>query len=492
MLQKQLQGLYSYITGMLIWVAIAAPALAQPYYFEAEVFERGQTEAVGSLIFQECRISATKGSQHSVTQCGYLKAPLDPLRPDGPSVDLFVNRIKSTGKDIRTDPLLLLAGGPGQAGAEAFINSHSFKDVLKNRHIYVLDQRGTELSTKLSCPEVDALSVNSDTTELTKATAACLKRLEHDPRFFTTSAAAHDIETLRKALNVPVWNIYGVSYGSRLAQQYTKQFPKAVRSLILDGVVPLDAPLGPTLPLSSQSALETVLARCNKNPKCADAFSSVRDTETIFKLFRGEGTNALTQPELAAVVRYRLYSPGLATTLPLALNMAATGDDTLLRNQWKIVETRMKGSVSVGVQNSVLCTEDAPLIDWDRLNWDEIKATFVGERGLLQLREVCKIWPKGMLAADFHRPLSGAVPALLLAGSADPVTPPEDAKRVAATLSHAQLIILTDQGHNLISVGCVPELIAKFVESPQKTLDKKCLDRIKLPHFFLSENGPAL
>jgi pimeloyl-ACP methyl ester carboxylesterase len=93
---------------------------------------------------------------------------------------------------------------------------------------------------------------------------------------------------------------------------------------------------------------------------------------------------------------------------------------------------------------------------------------------------------------DLHSPLHSAVPTLLLSGDADPVTPPADAERAAQGLERHRHLILSGEGHGQVATGCVPTLMAQFLDSGDpSTLDASCLERHRPAPFFVGLTGPA-
>jgi pimeloyl-ACP methyl ester carboxylesterase len=94
--------------------------------------------------------------------------------------------------------------------------------------------------------------------------------------------------------------------------------------------------------------------------------------------------------------------------------------------------------------------------------------------------------------ADLHDPLKSDIPTLLLSGDADPVTPPDDAARAARGLSRHRNLVLRGEGHGQLATGCVPRLMADFLDAaaPEK-LDASCLDSHRPAPFFVSSTGPA-
>ncbi len=154
----------------------------------------------------------------------------------------------------------------------------AFEDVRRNRDIVLVDQRGTGQSSRMDCPVDEALVEGRYSAEETiRYSKDCLDELPFDPRFFTTSVAVTDLEAVREALGYPSLNLYGVSYGSRVAQHYARRYPETTRTVILDGVVPPQISLGPDIATESQRAVDRVLSRCAEDDACGARFPGIRD-----------------------------------------------------------------------------------------------------------------------------------------------------------------------------------------------------------------------
>ena len=108
----------------------------------------------------------------------------------------------------------------------------AFEQARRDRDLILLDQRGTGRSAggfECSVPEDFTLDT-AGRDQIGAFVDRCLATLEHDPRFYTTSVAVEDLEHLREALGIERWNVYGVSYGTRVALHYLRRFPAHVRA----------------------------------------------------------------------------------------------------------------------------------------------------------------------------------------------------------------------------------------------------------------------
>jgi len=179
-----------------------------------------QEEAlVPTLMLEDCRIRAGEGFPGIKARCGILERLENPTDPESAVLELFVAVVPALNLEPESDPFVPIAGGPGQASSEFYAATASaFEAVRRSRDIVLIDQRGTGRSAAMQC-ETDEYLDGSDLSreQMIEITLDCLDALPHDPRFFTTSVAVEDLEALRIALGYAQFNLYGISYGTRVA-----------------------------------------------------------------------------------------------------------------------------------------------------------------------------------------------------------------------------------------------------------------------------------
>ncbi len=463
--------------------AAAVPALAQPEWAEGE----------------RCRL-ATDAVPAAYAQCATLAVPLDPAAPDGPTIGVFVARIPALSAEPRPDPLLLIAGGPGQSTVDFYLQQRgAFEPARRDRDIVLVDQRGTGRSAEgFRCTVPQDLSLDTAGAEtLNRVIDGCAAELTHDPRFYTTSVAVRDLERVREALGLETWNVYGVSYGTRVAQHYLRRYPGRVRAVVLDGVVPPPLALGPDVAREAQRALEQIFARCGGDALCGERFAALPQlfAEVLARLEAGASEETDPPPisalELRTLVRFMSYSAATVSLLPVLISEAHAGNYAPLAGQARTLLRELPESLSFPMSNSVTCTEDVPFVEAGATGG--LEATYLGTAILDALRLICARWPTGAIDDDFKAPVGSATPALLLSGEFDPITPPAYAERVIAEgLSNSVHLVGRGQGHGLVGVGCVPRILRSFLEGPAPAeLDASCLDREPPTPFFLTLLGPA-
>ncbi len=460
--------------------------------------------------WNSCSLKTPDNGFSVPAECAYLKVATDPTNPSSDKIDLHVAKIPASNRNAEADPLLFITGGPGQAASESWPPIQAaFQKVLKNRDVYVIDQRGTGLSNKLECPEDNSPDdVFVFDAELTAQTAlACYKQLPSDPRFYTTSIAVTDLESLRLAVDVKQWNIYGVSYGTRVALHYLRRYPDSVRTMTLDAVVPPGVALGPGISIDAQNALDRMFERCVSDNHCNSAFPGLKqDTlrfldnlrekpeEIRFENFETGSldTIRLSVHHVSLTMRILSYSSHGVSILPYLLHEAyANRNFAPLARQAALQRNQLTQTLATGMHNAIICTEDAPLARNDTSNPAEYANTYLGDTPLKALKANCTHWPAGVIDLDFHEQVTSDAQILILSGSADPVTPDTYGERLMANLPNALHIVNPNQGHVQIALGCMPTVFASFVNrGATRDVDYGCLERLRVEPFFIDANGP--
>ena len=461
------------------------------------------------LELSDCRISVSPGSPGIAARCGAFARPLNPMDERAGSIDLKVAVIPALSLEPALDPFVPIAGGPGQSTIQFYAGwTAAFERIRQDRDILLLDQRGTGESAPMTCElDEDAIDGKYSTEQTLRLTNECLDLLPHDPRFFTTSVAVQDLEALRVALGYGQLNLYGVSYGTRVAQHFARRYPDSTRTVIIDGVVPPQLPLGPEIATESQRAIDRVFERCAKDAACNERFpdlrndfAALRDTlsvapvavELMHPVTAKQESVEFGDQQLAAAIRLLLYSPQTVALLPLVISEAARGNYTPLAAQFHMIVASLAESLSIGMHNAVMCTEDAPFIDWDNLDHDAIHASYMGPLQLDAIKTMCSVWPTGVLDEDLREPLATDVPVLLLSGGADPITPARYAEMAAVELRVAWQLTGENQGHGLAAVGCMPRVVGEFVKTAALADGAAdCLADAFVMPFFIDYSGPA-
>jgi len=477
-----------------------------------------------------CRLEHPERLSSVEAQCATLWVPLDrdaavaggavngsaartdiatgiPASHDG--ITLKIARVPALNRRSTAAPLFLLAGGPGQSAIDLYAAfAGAFARIHLNRDIVLVDQRGTGSSSPLPCkfPE-DWSAADNTPAAIAAATRRCLSELGPKVRYFTTAAAVRDLEDVRRALGLAQIDLYAASYGTRVAESYVRDYPDRVQAMILDGVIDPEQAVGPSTPLDGERALESILDRCHTTPDCARAYPDLQAEWLQLKARFGEtkvpiklaGTEA-DEPQplefdrgmFGAGLRLLSYSGVESSLMPYLLHQTYQGNVLPLASLAVRTARKVGDQLALGMQNSVICSEDWPLIAARGFDRAPLQRTYLGTDQLDALEKICAIWPRGPVSPKLHAPLKSDVPTLLLSGEADPVTPPAAAARVARLLSRSRHLVLAGEGHGQLATGCMPRLMAAFLDRPDPAaLDTTCLKQHRPAPFFISINGPS-
>jgi pimeloyl-ACP methyl ester carboxylesterase len=479
---------------------------------------RTPTPSIGpsapTITLEPCHLSAPGLSTRLPAECGTLTVYEDRAAQSGRQISLRVAVIPALSRNPAPDPLFYITGGPGGASTQDFVQfSWVFERINQERDIVLVDQRGTGQSHPLDCPalpEIDTASLSDDEI-LEQSATHCLDQLDANLDLYKTSIAMDDLDDVRAALGYEKINLYGISYGTRAALTYLRQHEDHVRTVILDGVVPQDEPLGTSIASDAQRALDLIFDRCAADSTCAQAFPDLRqEFQMLVESLEQEpaqvtiphpATDEPTEVEftsdaLATTVRMFSYSQETVALLPLLIHTAQTsGDLSRLAAQYLIVSQELEDTISEGMHHSVVCAEDVPFYyDGEEFAGDQDAEaqSYLGEV-YLELEKICALWPVTGVPAEFKAPVSSDVPVLLLSGEADPVTPAANGDQAAKTLSNSLHLVAPGQGHGVIMRGCVPRIATDFIEQGTlQELDTACIGDIRPMPFFVSFTGPSI
>jgi pimeloyl-ACP methyl ester carboxylesterase len=461
------------------------------------------TSAQAASPTQACRVAGVA----TELQCGSLLRPLDPTRPAGTQITIHYLVVPALARNKQSDAVLMLAGGPGQSAIViAPLVLPRLARLNNRRDLVFIDQRGTGRSAPLRCadesklPMAQALDPAAQLQRLQQCQRELTQLPHGDLRFYTTTLAVQDFEAVRQQLGVPQWNLIGASYGTRAALEYLRQFPAQVRRTVLDGVAPPDMVLPTSVSTDGQAALDASMAACEKDRSgCAQQFPRLRQdwAALLLSLPRSISVNhpltgvperfTLTRELLLRTVRTPLYAPALAAALPAALQAATDGRFEGLMGLSGALGSGKAMQLAMGMHFSVICAEDMPRLTAPTRN---PPGRDFGSGDAAMYAEVCKSWPQGEVPTAFYSIPLARSPVLLLSGGADPVTPPRHGERVAQALgSQAQHIVVAEAGHGVMGVGCLRELLFRFIDAKQDSAalpqDASCAANIPRPPVFL-------
>jgi pimeloyl-ACP methyl ester carboxylesterase len=448
-------------------------------------------------------------------ECGWLTVPEDRAKPDnGREVRLHVAIFRSTRPDPPPDPIVYLEGGPGVDALERLplVFDLWFRPFLANRDFILYDPRGAGYSTpSLACPELTKLSFDMLPMDVRAAESSrlwgeaalkCRERLVAegiDLAQYNTLTGAADLEDLRLALGYEQWNLIGSSYGTRLALTAMREYPQGIRSVVLDSTRPPQINESQT-PADAERAFQTLFRGCAADPDCNAAYP---DLERVFyDLVEKLNTQPVTLPgvdpftgrtyevlingdTLISTLFQAMYSTEIIPLLPRAIYGAAQKNEFSLWVRLIMNNVSQSDYFSYGVMYSSRCYDE--ILFETREAMAKADEPFPHQQDVFDMTafwDICNAWGVGVAPPIENQPVRSAIPALILAGTYDPATPPDDGKEAVATLRNGFFFEFPSSGHGvLLDGGCPLSMALAFLDNPQRQPDAACLAQLGGPAF---------
>ena len=400
-------------------------------------------------------------------------------------IDLRVIVLPARASSPLPDPIVPLAGGPGQGAATlASVLARRFAALREERDLLLVDQRGTGASNGLHCPPARSASDLMGRLFDPARVAACRDELSRraDLTQYTTAAAAADYERVFDALGYRQVNVIGTSYGTRLGLELTRRFPHRIRTLTVEGVVPAASFTWPTnAAADADAALVALASDCKADGNCARDFPEFQqDIDRAFARLAAQPADVdVRDPSTGTVARVRFGVTDLAYAtrgllygdealgLPEWFRRAAQGSYDAFAQAYVDRARRLDAQIALGVHLGVYCAEDLPFVDWPAAT-AAATGTRIGTYLIDQYRAACAVWPRGTVPADFREPVRSSVPTLLMSGRRDPVSPPRGAAEAARTLPASRVLVWPHGGHGtdgLARGDCRMTILRAFVRS---------------------------
>ena len=500
------------LTIIVVALLGCAPAIAQQ---RVPRFEPGPCAVVPGDWAKNVRL-----------ECGVLVVAMDRERPERKQLRLAV-AVLHPRKPASDPPLVLLHGGPaGPGGLRADTMALAVRwSAALDRDIVVYDQRGAGFSEPPLCPGVaaQALHLRNERSDLIRergwvdAARQCVVSLTRDgidPHFFNSRANVADLIDLRQVLGYESWDVFGISYGARLAQEVMRRDPKGIHSAVLA------SPLIPGVAkaedaLSIQRALERIFSACGTQPACRRTFSSPEhDLNELYAELNAQPMEVVVErdgsPATVVLDGDRLlrdivgrFSVAQIDRVPLLLHELRRGD--------RVTAARLLVGTGVGsnalnptLTNLVMCYDVAGAVEYrravDRVK-TQLKEPF---RALANDGRICSGYLKRFADSADHQFVRSDIPTLILTNEFDDRTPTEHGRRIAAALRHAYVFELPGLGHAVTPPGCFDTMVQSFLKNPARPPDAGCLaamprltfetGRLERPMLFFTINSgdPAL
>ena len=468
------------------------------------------------------------GSEARKARCGWLVVPENRSRADSRTISLPVVIFPARSEGAKADPILYISGGPGsraRIGERWEIGAwlKRLERIPPQHDFILLGLRGTGRDEPdLSCPKLtdpriwggagaNPGPIEEQEETFIEETVKCREKLlseGFDLAAYNSRETAADITELRQALAIESWHLFGVSYGTRIALTLLRHQPQGVRSVILDSAFPPEALYSANQARDLQAVLRRLFDDCANGDFCRENYPDLEAKfEGLLDRFEKEpvelsvGGGSFWPPMLLTVndeiflniVFGALYWWSNTEALPRTISEASAGDFASLKKlATYYVHRASPTSTSRGVRFSFVCHEE------EVFETAEQRANGIRGTGRLAVlvkhdwtQRICEEWPSGEADPVENQPVASDVPALFLAGSYDPITPPGLARQAAEHLPQSHVVEFANAGHGVIfSHPCASEVLRTFIADPAKEPEPPCLQEVGPPDFSEPRDDP--
>jgi len=436
----------------------------------------------------------------SALQCGSVTAPLNYSDPNGPTIQIAVERHPAEIPSQRIGSLVINPGGPGGSGINDLPNELSVltSGLLDDFDIVSFDPRGVQRSDPVNCGSNGAPTSNTsplpDPTPVTAAAQQALlsndqtyaSQCEQDSGsvlpYVGTVDTAQDLDRIRAALGDAQLTFIGHSYGTLLGATYAEMFPTHVRAMVLDGAIdPAESTdqMAVDQAKSFEAVLDDFFTWCTGSASCpwhpaGDPTSALlalisqsRQTPIPSGGGRGAGPGEIYDALLSG-----LYATDYWPTLANALGQAAAGNGGGILSMSD--GYRHNGSSNGSDAAEAIYCLDHP-VSRDTTSYAALASSAATQApvfgplitwGLLG----CAVWPTPPTRTPAPTTAAGSPPIIVTGATKDPATPYQWAVNLSHELQHG--VLLTWQGENHV---------AYFYSSCVRSIDQAYLISGTLP-----------
>jgi pimeloyl-ACP methyl ester carboxylesterase len=404
-------------------------------------------------------------------ECGEFRVLENRAAPEGRKVSTPVVIVRAATEQKAT-PVIFLHGGPGGGVVEGLSRRFAapgFSEVFTpDRDWVFFDQRGSGLSQPLlDCGAISLTDAGIATDADVAAAAACAKSFVEqgiDLSQYNSEVIASDIAELKTALGYKELDLFGVSYGVRVAMAVAQYRPEGIRAMVLDSPYPPEAKGTQELPRITAGLTRQLLA---KQKGKADRFAAML---TQWEKAPPEG---VTTDDVGQYLVDTLYSADGVANFGARIDALLKGDLAGLK---AYIGER---SGYVEIQNLThFCKEELPFEDRAKMiesaKADPIARAVAGPAG--RYFDACAGVPVGAPNPKEIEPVITAIPTLFLVAGIDPGCPEEFVAPAAAKMSAAQMVVFPARTHGVSRLSaCGRGMIAGFLADPAKPVDRSCL-----------------
>jgi len=479
-------------------------------------------EYVAEFEPSECNIEIPEGVN---VDCGFVIVPENRYGDVGKTIRLAVAIYRGT--DSTATPIIYLQGGPGQEAIELMSEyfSWTIAPFVGERDFILLDQRGMGLSEpNLDCPKLDEIYEADAANEIPlvvreeqylTAFEECRDGLVSrgvNLSSYNTMENAADVKDIILTLGYEQAILFGVSYGTRLAQVVMRENPDVVYAAVLDSVLPIESKVFNESAKIAQASLETLFAGCAADLKCRLSYPNLEEDlrvlvkqlqvkpiyTSIFGYDEDDYSHSVDGVEFMSTILWAMRDPDLQGVIPQAIERAKSGETNMLGFILSFPVNAVN-DINLGSYLSINCREQVYAstpkeVGEDLASYPDTEAVGLswvyGDPNFIF--DLCDAWQVEGIRPNENDAVSGDIPTLVMAGEYDSTTPPFWAEQVSARLTRSTYVEFPGQGHGVafsLNSICPQKILVGFFADPEMVLDTSCVADMPSPEFSVPYEG---
>jgi len=440
--------------------------------------------------------------------CGFVIVPEDRNSDPADTIRLAVAIYRSPSSAPKPDPIIYLSGGPGGQAIEWSAGAYEsvIAPLIGERDFIVFDPRGVDHSQPaLECDEFGKTYLQDLEGKIPGdqrisyyegALLACKNNLIQQGAklsAYTSLDMAADVKDVVLALGYQQANLYGISYGTRVAQFVMRNSPEVVRSAILDSVVPVEVQMFNQGSTAGDDILRVLFEDCKADPACSSAYPDLESAyKQAFDQLNAQPVHvkvtvaedrkleqSISGYTFRNAIVWALRSPETIALAPQLIYRVRDGDNSILMLSLAIPILTFD-SITLGSYISVNCHDQVFAMSFEGLD--------------KTIYDMCKLWDIKPPIPGENDPVVSDIPTLIFAGRYDPTTPPAFAYQLAGHLSHSYVAEVGNEGHAPSATGvsdCPSKLISAFLQDPNLAPDLTCISEISRIKFVVPYDASA-
>jgi pimeloyl-ACP methyl ester carboxylesterase len=478
---------YSLKTLILLTVTI--------FSFNIAFTQKTQSATFEWTTCPKCPIKADPADVKKINMLsGYLTVPENRNIKNGRTIRLGVSLLKSSDPHTTKAPLVILHGGPG--GKIVGFYSPQYEKLRKDRDIVCIDQRGSGSSEPVFSPEMNQQILNlfaenlSPGQELQQRVSIAEKAKKKliqkgiDLSVYNSAEIAADINDLCKALGYKSWNLWGSSYGTRVALTMMRNYPEGINSVILESPLPPNVPYFQDITANFRRSLDKLFDKCSQEPGCRLNYPNLKSDfyEAIDSLDKRpivvhttdrtkfpNGEFIINSQDMLLAFQQAMYNQDIYPILPLLIEQIKTRNEAALKN---FVSAMSNGifRLDYGLYYTVICRECMPFNSLSIFE-DSSSGFWKGLSFYKDEFSICKIWNTSAPDQTDSTAVTSNIPVLILSGDMDPIASSDNGKIAQQTLPNSFLYTFENTGHFVSGKPHAMDLIQKFINDPSREPD---------------------